>query len=91
MTRIFKFHLTYFKSSGKYYTDIEVDWECRTLDNQPDTPYMYDVFSKVRGLRDNGGPGALPGLSGEGWEGPILVDCEENGVPGLILPGSRER
>lgn len=89
--KLFKFRLVYFKDTGKLYTEANVDWAVRYSrhdDSLPPTPYMPDAFAKVRGLRDTGGQGALPGLSG-GWDGPILVDCDD-GYPGLILP-HRER
>lgn len=72
----FWFLITYFKSTGKYYTEAAVQWEIRTVENSGrPMAYYQDAIAKVRGLRDTGGPGALPGLSGEGWDGMILI-CE---------------
>ena len=79
----FEFSITYFKMGGKFYTSRKVSWEVPT--SARGGPYMPDVAAKVRGLRDTGGQAALPGLCGEGWNGFILVDCEE-GHPVLILP-----
>lgn len=81
----FTVRLTYFKPTGKYYTDTTFQWTGRTL---PDgSCYMPDVVAHVRGLRDNAGQGALYGLSwrSEGWDGPILVDCDR-GYPTLLMP-----
>jgi len=81
----FTFTITYFKPGGKYYTDVECVLNIRSLDNNPEQPYLYDAVSKIEGLRDNGGPEALPGLRGEGWDGPILIQCGD-GVPHLLMP-----
>lgn len=85
----FTFKIVYFKPSGKFYTSQSINWEVRVISNGPGhrSPYMADAIDKLRGLRDSGGPGALPGLSKEsdGWYGPILIDCED-GFPHLILP-----
>jgi hypothetical protein len=82
---VFTIKLTYFKTSGKYYTSATFSRKFRTCLNDTETPYMNDVASHVRGLRDSGGQDAMPGLSGEGWEGYILIECDE-GFPVLILP-----
>lgn len=80
--RKFFFLITYFKPTGKYYTSAVVEWEIRTCAGMAgipgaDThhPYTQDAVAKLRGLRDTGGPGALPGLHymSEGWDGPILI------------------
>lgn len=87
VSKTFRFKLWYFKTTGKFYASGTADWEVRAhqVDKSlPATPHMPDAFAKVRGLRDTGGQGALPGLSG-GWDGPILVDCDD-GYPGLIMP-----
>lgn len=45
------------------------------------------IASYIRGLRDNGGPGSLPGLGGAkeaGWEGSILLLCPQ-AVPAMTL------
>jgi hypothetical protein len=82
----FEFCIQYFKPSGKFYTEAKVEWEIRVDENDSSyaSPYMPDVCAKLRGLRDNGGQGSLPGLSGT-WDGPIYVTCDE-GYPCLILP-----
>lgn len=84
-TSKFPITIEYYKSSGKWYTSQTVVMEVRGLSGDNEQPYLPDVVSKVRGWRDNGGPGALPGLSGEGWDGPIRVICGD-GVPCLIMP-----
>ena len=81
-TKVFSVTLTYFKPNGKYYTDTVVQLEAKTLDEDCDAPYMYDIFDQVRARRSIA---ALPGLQSGSWDGPILVDCEE-GYPGLIMP-----
>ncbi len=87
-TETFTFSLWYFKPNGKYYTETVVNWKVRCCDVAPDATrlaYMSDACAKLRGLRDNGGPGALPGLSGDSWDGFILINSEE-GFPCLIIP-----
>ncbi len=71
---MFFFQITYFKPSGKYYTGTVVAWAIEPVRENSSQAYYHDAVAKVRGLRDAGGPGALPGLSGDGWEGPILVE-----------------
>jgi hypothetical protein len=57
----FYFRISYFKDTGKFYTEEVVYWEVGCYKtNGKDTPYTPDVVAKVRGLRDCGGPGALP-------------------------------
>ena len=79
----FQFRITYFKSTGKFYATRNVEYVVAA--NEDGGPYMPDIKVKIVGLRDQGGQSALPGLSGEGWDGYILVDCDE-GYPMLILP-----
>lgn len=88
--KTFTFKLTYFRPSGKFYSSRTVQWEIRAhqVDSSlPPTPHMPDAFAKVRGLRDCGGQGALPGLIEQydvsDW--PVLVECAD-GHPGLVLP-----
>ncbi len=96
----FVFKVTYFKRSGKMYSaDNVFVWEIEDCGSKivdsterpgekmrtPPVAYMSDVTDKIRQLRDHGGPGALPGLSSEGWEGFILVESE-SGFPCLVLP-----
>lgn len=83
--REFDFRLTYFKPSGKYYTDTVYRWVCANIGGEKrSTPYMNDIVAHIRGLRDGNGQSALPGLSGM-WDGFILVD-HPDGVPTLIVP-----
>lgn len=79
-----KFKILYFKPNGKFYTDAEVSWKIQFCEGNT-TIYMADACEKLRGLRDSGGPNALPGLCGEGWKGFIMIDSED-GFPCLILP-----
>jgi hypothetical protein len=100
--RKFRFLITYFKDTGKYYTTALVTWHCKRLEpkDEPDvgayaptetneengTPYIHDAVAKLRGLRDTGGPGALPGLCGDGWDGPILIQ-----IATLVNPGQHSK
>lgn len=74
---MFRFRVDYFKPSGKWYSDALFEREFRTCETPEgvgrDLAYIYDVASHIRGLRDAGGQGAMPGLTGSGWEGSILV------------------
>ena len=79
----FTIEITYFKRSGKFYTTTTEGHEFRAIPTG--NVYMHDVAAWIRGLRDSGGPGAMPGLSGDGWDGFILLDCDQ-GFPVLILP-----
>lgn len=72
MEKEFYFLITYFKASGKYYTTALVKWKIQEI--QPGLCYSPDAVAKLRGLRDHGGPGAMPGLISDGWEGPILIE-----------------
>ena len=84
--RDFTFTITYFKPDGKYYTDAKCVMSVRSLDNNLEQlPYLFDAVARIRGWRDCGGQGALPGLEGAGWEGPILIQCGD-GVPHLLMP-----
>lgn len=85
MKKLFTIKLTYFKPSGKYYTDAKFQREFRALEDG--SVNMHDVIAHVRGNRDNGGQGAMPGLSEfrDGWDGAILVDCDD-GYPHLLMP-----
>ena len=82
--KTFAFRIVYFKPYGKFYTEVMSDIEVGVVGSG--SPYMDDVVSKIRGWRDSDDLGALPGLSGAGWDGPILIDCEE-GYPCLLMPG----
>jgi len=79
----FKFRLTYFKESGKYYCDGVLEIECEALDGRPDIPYMHDVIDKVKIMRKNGG---LPGLQSGKWEDAILISELDSSFPHLVVP-----
>jgi len=66
--------LTYFKRSGKYYTEGSYYSE---------KEYMYQIFEEVAELKENL---QLPGLSSGDWEGIIHIysDTHPNAYPGLI-------
>jgi hypothetical protein len=81
----FLFTVWYFKPSGKFYTEASFRRVVRTC-GPTRGAYMHDAVAHVRGLRDSGGQGALPGLCSGGWDGFILVNCEE-GYLCLIPPG----
>lgn len=84
MKKEFTFNISYFKPSGKFYSDVKYTTTIKVCGNSS-CPYMPDIVDKIRGLRDTGGQDALPGLSGSRWDGIILITCEE-GYPCLILP-----
>ncbi len=86
---VFKIH--YFKDNGKWYTDCDYKYECRYIgEGHLISPYMNDVVSHIRGLRDSDGQGAMPGLSDRtaGWDGYITVQWG-NSYPTLILPSKQ--
>lgn len=72
-----KWLIEYYKPTGKFYTSAEID---------VDLGFDWDVVAKIRGLRDNGGPDALPGLSGDGWDGPIRVSDPNGTASRVLLP-----
>lgn len=69
-----KVKLTYFKRSGKYYSEGEFETE-----NQ----WLHEITDEVRKMRADG---KLPGLSGPGLDFIIQVDMGDapNAVPALI-------
>lgn len=81
----FTIRIVYFKPSGKFYTEAKATREFRMVGNSHNVCNMSDVTAWIRGLRDAGGQEALPGLSGSGWDGPILIDSDD-GFPCLIMP-----
>jgi hypothetical protein len=67
--------LTYFKRSGKYYSDGSYYSEKK---------YMWEIFDEVADMNANF---LLPGLnSGDYWDGIIHIhsDTHPNAYPGLI-------
>ena len=91
--RKFQIKLTYFKPSGKYYSEGECEVEAGEIVAGEGTPeaysiaYSYDVLDVVA-LMD-----VHPGLVGRWTEGPILVTGPEMSPPHLItdLEGLRRR
>lgn len=55
------------------------------------TPNIHDVVATLRGLRDTGGPGRLPGMGSteDGWDGYIIVTHEHCPRPGFLMPPER--
>lgn len=90
--KTFSFEVWYFKESGKFYTESNWETEVDALGPEGNAPYMQEAVARLRGLRDSGGQGAMPGLSQwtEGWAGPILLNHPE-GYPCLILPPKEKR
>lgn len=66
--------LTYFKRSGKYYTDGSY---------YSGKKYMFEIFEEVADMKENL---LLPGLSSGDWDGIIHIysDTHPNAYPGLI-------
>lgn len=99
MKRLFAFKVTYFRPSGKFYTEEEcwlfpcVDAGSKQTVHPVDggepclsspSAYMHDAVDEIERLRDT--PGCkLPGLSGNRWNGPILIECQD-GFPVLVMP-----
>lgn len=65
--------LTYFKSSGKYYSHATYSSSLK---------FDYEIYEEVRKMIA-GYNGGLPGLSTTTWKHNILIE-PENGVPALI-------
>lgn len=82
----FVFKISYFKLSGKYYTETE--YKAIIRKTETGVAYMPDIAAKIRGIRDSRAQDdPLPGLCGNGWEGFILIECEE-GFPVLVVPST---
>ncbi len=81
-------NLTYFKQSGKYYTDGEFEMEvkdCRLVSSSDigkGVPFLPDVLEEIRRMNE---VGPMPGLSVR-WDGPIWVNTEPECCPHLLLP-----
>lgn len=97
-TTTFVCTVLYYTPAGQHVRTGVMEANCRVIGRinpgRPDetfVPNMHDAASKVRGLRDSGGPGALPGRPrgpyAEGWDGPIVVTHPLSAVPALVLPG----
>lgn len=65
-------NLTYFKRSGKYYTEAAYE-SLNTL--------AFEVYKEVRDMVDSK---TLPGLNEGHSDFIVLVQPEDNGVPALI-------
>jgi hypothetical protein len=73
-----KIELTYFKESGKYYTQGEFD--------VPDETHYYDVIDMVKKMIVDE---ELPGLASGCWEFDVLMEPkgEKCSVPHLFRAG----
>lgn len=72
--------LTYFKNTGKFYTDAT----CRRAElGVDDDAYGFEVHSRVQTLRKQGA--SLPGLSTSWTTGYVLIECEPD-EPQLLFP-----
>ncbi len=82
--RPFTIKLTYFKASGKYYSEGECEVEAGEIVAGEGTPdaysiaYTYDVIDAVALMDPH------PGLIGRWTEGPILITGPEMSPPHLI-------
>ncbi len=75
--------LTYFKESGKYYTDGNLQILPEEINDEGNLCLMFKLVDRVKELSTNK---ELPGVGGN-WlkEGHILIDVPEIGYPHLIL------
>lgn len=89
--RMFFFHITYFKPSGKYYSEEDFWYPCIDCGSQqnldgtigPVNAYMSDVTDYIRSILHSTREEKLPGLSSSNWQGYIVITCAD-GVPCLI-------
>jgi len=75
MNQKYKVKLTYFKPTGKYYTEGEYETEKK---------WMFEISDEVRQMANTQ---TLPGINGNEWF--ILIQPEENhpnSYPCLIIP-----
>lgn len=68
--------LTYFNNSGECIGKGSFDYEYRLTDH---------AVSKVRGWRDNGGQGALPGLGDHIQTDKIIILIQPKSLPPRLL------
>lgn len=61
----------YFKDTGKYYTDGEF------------MVVTDSYYTAIKSLEHFFSTGKMPGLSGKGWDGPILINSDD-GFPILL-------
>lgn len=77
-------HLTYFKATGKYYSEGEVKTDRPGNDDL--VPAIHEIWDEIQDMQMKG---QLPGLSsGSGKDFYILVQCpgHEHDHPRLIMP-----
>jgi hypothetical protein len=68
--------LTYFKPSGKYYSEGEFTRDYMRVGNLGEVVYLPEVIEDVRAMQERG---ELPGLTSGRWEGAILITAEDGG------------
>jgi len=77
----------FLRSGGEPVKSAQFDYVAARRDGG--IPYLPDVGAYLRGLRDQGGPGRLPGISGE-WTGYMMVYTmwtkDKHSDPFLIPP-----
>jgi hypothetical protein len=86
--KTFTFEITYYDEKGKFYRLVQYDYKANT--DREGCPNMNDVAAHIRGLRDNAGQAALPGMDigddlyKEGWCGFIHICLGGRSI--LVLP-----
>jgi len=78
--RVFTFQIEYYRKSGKYYSDGEVNLEVKVLGGGKGFPHMTEAVNAIMALEK------MPGLTGSGWDGPVRITCDE-GYPCLVMEG----
>lgn len=76
----------YFKQSGKYYTEGELELLPEEIDEEKKLALMFKICERLRLL---GKQGKLPGLSfGSNWlaEGYAYINVSDIGYPCLLIP-----
>lgn len=84
---MFRFRISYYKASGKWHLDADVEWRIAANSKVGTTPYLPDAVTKLRGHRQQS---SLPGLASGSWDGPILIrhldGTEDGGLSHLLMP-----
>lgn len=79
--------IQYFKSTGKYYAEAELELLPEELTDNQDLAIMFKISDRLKLLSQQGG---LPGLSfTNNWleEGYIYVNVPDIGYPCLLIAG----
>lgn len=85
MKKMFHFDLLYFKESGKFYSEGEVDWEVSVCGEDGKIAYMHDAVDKIKEIREGNNTDTMPGLLGKGKDFFVVIDSPD-GHPVLIKP-----